>query len=661
MLEKKQINRRRFMGASLMTLCLSANAFSDQQSDVVLRFAVMSDVHFSGEPDAPEVQRLKRALDFMYEYSAKEPYNKFDALLVAGDMTNHGYRNELDLFKKTLDDGIRPGTSQLLCMGNHEFHYNRKKDLWRDIFKVKPNDVYKVNGYHFIALSPDRGSNSNGDYRYALDWMKRSLEDASAADPDKPIFVFQHYHISDTVYGSCGDDHWGIADLDELFRKYPNVIDFSGHSHYPINDPKSAWQGQYTAFGTGTLSYFEMAGGVYEKFPEGYRNAAQFYIVEVHRDNSVVLKPYDLITDSFFDLVYLVADPGNASKYLYTEKRYKDSIAPHWETKTIPTVGEVLDHEATVVIPQAVRSSKNDIVHSYRFHLEKKVNGSWVTAPDRYVWSEYYFNKKSKDLTALIEGLEDQTEYRAKITAINAFNKESSDFLTTEFKTVRDLLDTVDKNAPKPNANILDISFTETEAVNNPVNGLKNQKKLLKNGDPKIIADPVSGTYTAVFDGKNDYYKIPFTKKEYRRFSDSVTMALKFKTDSFRNAAQDIFANTEGGGCSFAINSKEKKLEFWCSAGGGYKIVSADFEPGKYITAFGVYDGKNIILYLNGKEVARKAARGSIRYTGDKTAMAFCLGSDIAHGGGGSGFFKGTIAWAKLFNWALTPEQVAHW
>ena len=58
------------------------------------------------------------------------------------------------------------------------------------------------------------------------------------------------------MYGST--TCWGVKELTDILEKYPQVVDFAGHSHFPMNDPRSIWQGDYTALNTGTLSYYEM-------------------------------------------------------------------------------------------------------------------------------------------------------------------------------------------------------------------------------------------------------------------------------------------------------------------------------------------------------------------------------------------------------------------
>ena len=57
----------------------------------------------------------------------------------------------------------------------------------------------------------------------------------------KTDFVFLHQHIKDTVYGS---QEWGTQDsakINAVLKEYPQVITFSGHSHYPLDDPRDRY------------------------------------------------------------------------------------------------------------------------------------------------------------------------------------------------------------------------------------------------------------------------------------------------------------------------------------------------------------------------------------------------------------------------------------
>lgn len=654
MFNRNQIGRRNFIAGSALLAVCPRTLFAQDENDILLRMAVMSDVHFNGKPDAEEVKRFSRALAFMNDWSAKRPYPKFDALLVAGDMSNNGTEDQIGLFKKTMDAGIRPGTQTILCMGNHEFS-GGNHELWQSVFGVPDNARYQVNGFSVIALSPEKGNCKTGDYAYRLDWLRGELDKAYAEDPKKPIFLIQHYHISETVYGSLNGDNWGTADLVELLKDYPTVIDFSGHSHYPINDPRSAWQGIYTAFGTGTLSYFEMEGGHYDKFPPGFKAAAQFYVVEVHRDNSVVVRPYDLITNSFFDVVYRVAEPGNAATYLYTNKRYETAGKPAWKEPASVSLENPTCFGATLQIPQA---RDETVVHSYRIDLEKKTDDGNEPLESVYAWSQYYFNAMPDPLTVEVDTLEPSGNYHAAITAINPFGKESDEKLTVEFQTPADTDDTTDRDAPAPEANVLNILFGESGAVNRPVGNPRFIKPAETRGKPNIFRDETLGAFAASFDGAKDAVKIVFSDTDYARLRRRVTLGARFRFEKWPESTAVIVGNTEGGGYSLELNAKTKRLEFWIHLDGRYLILSSECEPGRWNTAFGVYDGKNATLYLDGRPVDQKPASGRLTYTTNEKARAFFVGADVNQDGNGVAFFRGDIAFARVCDWALTSEQI---
>ncbi|MBQ9370826.1 MAG: metallophosphoesterase [Thermoguttaceae bacterium] len=664
------VSRRAFLasGASAATLmCLPARLFAqyeagaDADNPVVLRFSALSDVHFKVSPQAQEVDRFRRAMKFMYDYSAEQSYQNFDAMLVAGDVSDHGWDDELLLFKKVMDEGIKQGTETILCMGNHEFIAGTKP-RWEEIFERDSNKTYDVNGFKFIALSPERGSCGNGDFLYAMSWYRKELEKANAADPDKPIFTFQHYHITPTVYGSRGEDNWGTVDLYEILQRYPRVINFSGHSHYPINDPRSAWQGNFTAFGTGTLSYFEMGGegGKYNKFPQGYTNAAQMYVVEVRKDNSVTLKPYDLISNSFFDLVYHIAQPGAVKDYLYTDERYLTSSKPEWPVDAKLDAPEVLDEE-TVKLSFKQATCK-DVVHSYRVELTKKVveadQTSWEGAGARYFWSEYYFKPQPETMNAVVEELEPTTTYRARVVALSPFFKESEKALETEFTTPKAEVENVDRTAQKPEANFLNVQFVDGK----PVNSAKFGQAIQDFGAVVIDKDAsLGGTDVATFNGRDQFLKVQFASRDYRKIKAEGTFAVKFQFDKFPETISDPFANTQGTGVSYELNGKDKTLQFWVSVDGQYVVVSVPIEPKKeYYDAFGTYDGQDVVLYLDGKEVARTHKPGRMTHPTNESEQAFCIGSDLGGGGCGEFYFAGKIASARIFTWALSAEQIAN-
>ena len=97
------------------------------------------------------------------------------------------------------------------------------------------------------------------------------------------MFVTHHEHNIETVYGSSVYDGWGVPYFKAILNQYPQVVDFSGHSHFPLNDPRSVWQGKFTAIGTGAIYYSEFTvEGLRSYHPADSEQTATCWIVELN-------------------------------------------------------------------------------------------------------------------------------------------------------------------------------------------------------------------------------------------------------------------------------------------------------------------------------------------------------------------------------------------
>lgn len=664
MSNRSSVSRRHFIGASMLALCIPSKLFAGDERKVVLRFAAMSDVHFekSAPANARQPVRFEKALRFMNEFSAGQKYPKFDALAVAGDFSNHGVIEEIGYFRKKMDENLKPETRRVLCMGNHEF-YGGDKKLWEKTFETEANRHQIINGIHFITISPEKGTCAENDYIYALDWFEKELNDACAADPKKPVFVIQHYHVHSTVFGSYnlpGDFPAGVHDLKKVLEKHPQVVHISGHSHVPSVDPRCCWQGEFTAFGTGSMSYFGLYDSVFD-----YQHGAQinvneagtFLVFEVYEDNGIRVRLYDVISESFLDREYVICDPADLSKFVYTKKRFETAKKPVW-----PSDAKIrsFDSDAVGAIVEFTQAKDDLCVSYYHFVIEKFENEKWKKYTDEYAWSDFFMKKPSEKLTVDLAGLPPNTKIRVKVYAVNAFQKETEEPLAVEFVTATRPDDsTIDRDSLTPVANFINLAFNENEAVNKPANNAVRSKPK-KIGEPKIVKDPFLG-YATLLSGKDECWQVPVREKNYGLISFETTIGVRFRMETGKKTEDSIsvFGNTEWGGMGIEVDPKKKTLSFHCFINNGYKGVTAPCDCSKDTVAFGVYDGKNIILYLNGKEVARKKQTGRIRYTRNKDARAFCAGADITPHRKGRYFLPGLISFARVYSWALTSKQIA--
>jgi hypothetical protein len=372
---------------------------------VVLRFMACSDLHYK-DADCVEKERFEEGLRQLYAYADSQEYSAVDAVYVVGDFANLGTREQMELVKESLDKGIRPGTVVNLCMSSHEYFGEQGEEGARkqfdEIFKQPADTHLVIKGYHFISITTTNGCQF---YKPQIEFAMNALAEAHADTPKKAIFFFQHPHLRDTVYGSIA---WGEAALIPILENYPQVIDFSGHSHAPINDPRSIHQDHVTSVGTGSFSYFEM--DEYDKitrtFPQEGRTDAQMLIVEVFDDDSVLIKPYDVIAGRFFHDGWLIEKPWDPDSFIYTrEKRLRTAEKPHFAPGSTLTAEQTEDG-LHVVFDHACGGKEdiNDYVITVR-NSEGLVERRFV------VWAPYYLtNRPEKMEYTLMQSLDKMPE-----------------------------------------------------------------------------------------------------------------------------------------------------------------------------------------------------------------------------------------------------------
>lgn len=391
----------------------------------VVRFAVTSDIHIKEEENNVEARRWAAMIDKSYELAQSDAqYPYLDAVCVAGDYTNNGSPLEYAKYKAVADNHIHAGTKLITAIGNHEFGYagGGVYALHREVLGAEPDVHEVINGFHFVAVSYSQIGGVFGFDKQA--WLAQQLKQAKSDKPDYPIFVFQHPHPFGTVYGSV---QWGSPDLNGVYSLYPQVVSFSGHSHYAMGDPRSIWQGSFTALGTGSLSYMENENELEDgQFPEGYRDVVQFYIVEADATGSVRIRCYDLTADCWFGETYFIEKPADKNGFAYTyANRMRADQSPVFAGGAALTVAKGADGSYSVSFPAA---SDRFVVHDYKI----KVTSGAKTVFSQSILSGYYIHPSPADYTVDIGPLETGKEYRVTVMAANAY-AELSKPLTLAF------------------------------------------------------------------------------------------------------------------------------------------------------------------------------------------------------------------------------------
>ncbi|MDR3313386.1 MAG: metallophosphoesterase [Oscillospiraceae bacterium] len=393
----------------------------------VLRFIALSDVHYKDDHSV-ERERMAQALQTGYRFAAQAPdYHALDALAVVGDLADRGTEAQFLAFRQTLAAGLLPATTAILSVASHEFCGDHVAEAYEKLerhFHQKPDVHTVINGFHFISLSPSRGTDFDQAKR---DWAAAALAEAAADDPRKPIFFFQHPHIRDTVAGSID---WGNADLTTILMHYPQVIDFSGHSHVSVNDPRSIHQAQFTSLGCGTLSYFDL--DEYDKYygttPPGAEAAAQMLIVEADAQNRVRITPWDLLNDQAYPLLWEIETPSEPESFQYTRaKRSAAAKAPRFAQGAALCVENnrlTFDQADFAVAP----------VLDYYVRIRRAADG--VVVRQYSLWSDFYFTPLPATLSLPLDGLTPGAEYVAEVAARGFWGNFGANTITGGFTAV---------------------------------------------------------------------------------------------------------------------------------------------------------------------------------------------------------------------------------
>ena len=404
--------------------CFNTVKAPEQESDFVpvIRFIVGSDIHVTAPLDRA-CGRIQKAISAGYSVAdSSTTYNKLDAVMFAGDITDQGLKMQYLGFKSAVDSVLRDGTQLMAVVAkSHDCNAMGRKalDYYSSLTGLDTDYHYVINGFHFIGISASKNKDEHYS-EYQRTWLSEQLQQAAKDDPSKPIFLTQHEHIRDTVYGSSEADGWGMDYFSDIIKQYPQIVDFSGHSHYPLNDPRSIWQGDFTAVGTGTLKYFEFTVDSENTIhPDGYRNAAQIWVVEVDANNRIRLRGMDLLSQTWL-CEYTIENPSNPNSFEFTpEKQAARSTSPVFASNA-EVKSKGLCGKYTLTFPAAA-STDSMPVFLYRAFVYDE-NGNVIQS--KWALSGYYFVPSPSNISIKLDKL-GKGNYTVKVYAETAYGVRS--------------------------------------------------------------------------------------------------------------------------------------------------------------------------------------------------------------------------------------------
>ncbi len=410
------------------TLC-SCAAVADKP---LLRVGIVSDNQAYAYRNDWGMNNMVQALDMLAG-------KNIDLLLMVGDISDSGDPAVFDMHMQIMKEKFGSAMPQMVsCAGNHDFwvagdfadrdHQKIYDAFCKGLKQSNVNPYHAViKGYHFIALSEDIEFGKDEFSRKMVDALEKEIQQAVAADPEKPVFVLTHYPPKNTVSGSHKAS--GQTILGEMFKKYPQVVSLSGHTHYPLEDERSIWQQEYTALSTSTLAY-----GCMEEAPENAcngilpfgREVTQMMYMEIFPDR-LVIRRYN-VTDKREikpDQPWVVPMPFDKAKAPYTlEARAAKRKAPEFPAGTEAYFR--YDFGFFYIIFNAAQH--DDFVHFYRIKITDTAKNE-VVFNKRYV-GDFYRLERNRDSRMVFrlpgELLEAGTNYRYEIYPEESFGKEGT-------------------------------------------------------------------------------------------------------------------------------------------------------------------------------------------------------------------------------------------
>ncbi len=363
------------------------------------------------------------AIDTAYAlFDNDASYPGVDGFFGLGDFSSVGFEGDYVNYVKTLNEHVRPETPCINIHGNHEFKHDDYRQFFLNNFGYDPNTVTEINGFSCIAFSGERGATEWTFTADSLKWLSTAIKDAEKKADGKAVFVFNHPHPWGTVYGST---YWGDPQLNIVLNGHNCVVDFSGHSHFPMNDPRSINQTTYTSVGCGAMATFETDKDyIPGQHPDGYDPAAQMTIIEADNDGSVRIRGYDLLSDTYI-CDYYIEDVNDQANYAYTLR----NLAAHDTKPVFPEDAKAAayknDNGEWVISFDEAKAASGFIVHEYRVTI--KNDKGLIIYTNNFVDDYFVFdNDDTADFRIGTDTLESGKEYTLMVCAESAYHKYSN-------------------------------------------------------------------------------------------------------------------------------------------------------------------------------------------------------------------------------------------
>lgn len=693
------------------------NAYNDVKTK--MEFLTMSDTEFMAKPSDPNDSQKVNVEQQNYLYKriadwAKDKTFDVQGIMVNGDVVggNEAENNAHNKGDDTMVEGWYRAVDQVLTQnfgsdvrvmlssGNHDI-----ADLMGDTFDETHKDDGKwfygdsdtsyvgnfhteINGFDFITLD------YNGKYNFGYtgqrsgyqDFLKQTLQSITSQanyDATKPIFIQAHSGYAGTSLGGNFHSDYDTMgnDLQTILKDYPQVVMFSAHTHFPVEQETSIYQNNFTFVENGSMNYMYLdtpsnfVEGGYFNSNTGNKDTTErtCNFVSILEDGSTLVRRFDVSNQRWIGMPWIVDTTKGKDGFQYTNTN-RSTIAPWFDESAIISTQEVKEDRVVLNFSQAF---DDELVNYYEIQIMNAKTNQPVSVkvrqlPDKSntvaktfngtfrAYSKFYYrpNIMSFDL----EGLEAGTTYRVVVNAVDDFENRSSVALSGEFKTAGVIsLPSIDGPTQLP-ADIQEGKYLEMTFDGDLHEGISNTTTAKANGNI-TFADSFHNDGKAVRVGNtgNDYIDLGKRTEWDLGVDKNITINFWLKLTSNTGYAAIMgnknWANYYRKGINIAPQASDtSKLEFTLGdeVNGVYCTGNVDNYKGSWhMMSFTIdRETQKMRTYYDGVMVKEMDIKG----IGDATSnLNMMIGTDASKSYGKIGFDMDDLG---MWNRSLSSDDI---
>ena len=432
------------------------------ESRIVASIAAISDTHVDGVNTVPG-QKFRSALEQLKAKAAESDKDGIDGVMIVGDLINNAQNLQAQAFKQLYEQVFDPAkVPMVFTVGNHDMNptyswteltvsqnksFNNvlgsnyfKTDLDQNMRNTYEARHCMLAGYHILCLTP----NNTNPITYpasVLEWFDKQMEALTREDPEKYVIVLTHPMVAGTIYGSMLGEtdeypwysslghYWATHALDQILAKYPQAVTFHGHLHFPLNDPRTVWQGDFTSFGCASTRYMAIENGGYENMSSATvmndsNDFSEGYLLQFDASGNMRAVRMDFYHSTTigepWEISYPAKDRSHLGKYSHTTRSALNSAPVLSELSVIKS-----GPSSTDITASFAAGSDDEFVHDYVLKLFK--DGEEVST--KRILSDFYLHASTSEMkkTWTVDyGMLKSGNYSFSLTAYDSWGAESN-------------------------------------------------------------------------------------------------------------------------------------------------------------------------------------------------------------------------------------------